>query len=106
MLRQATIPMLDDPLLTRDEVATICKVKPHTVACWQSAGRGPTPIKLSSGRSGAVRYRKSAVEAWLADPVAVDSASGEPWRDERRRAVAARATTSKRSKPRRRRRAR
>ncbi len=102
MIRQATAPMLDDPLLTREQAAKLLNIETHTLACWRSAGRGPTPIKFGAGRSAAVRYRRSEIERWLADPVAVDSASGEQWRDERRRAVAARATP----KPRRRRRPR
>ena len=62
------IRMIDtsDALLTRAEVAKLLSVAPHTLACWRSAGKGPEVVKFGTGRSAAVRYRRSAVEAWLA----------------------------------------
>lgn len=105
MIRVAKVELTNDPLLTREEAAKLLGLEPHTLACWRSAGRGPTPIKFGSGRSAAVRYRRSEIERWLADPAAVEAASREPWREERRQAVAKRATPAagcRRSKSRRR----
>ena len=78
-----------DELLTRDEAAALLKLEPHTLACMRSEGRGPAVVKLSACRSGAVRYRRSDIEQWLADPAAAE-AGGEPWRVARRQAAAAR----------------
>jgi hypothetical protein len=79
-----------DELLTREQAAALLHVTPHTLACWRSAGRGPAIVKFSAGRSAAVRYRRSEIERWIADPVAADAAAREPWREARRKAIAAR----------------
>jgi predicted DNA-binding transcriptional regulator AlpA len=92
MTRGTTVDLTHDPLLTREQAAKLLAIEPHTLACWRSEGRGPSAIKFGSGRSAAVRYRRSEIERWLADPAAVEAASREPWREERRRAVAKRAT--------------
>lgn len=78
-----------DELLTREQVAAMLGIESHTLACWRSEGRGPALIKFGRGRSAAVRYRRSAVEAWLADPAQAEAASREGWREERRQALAA-----------------
>jgi hypothetical protein len=89
-----TIDTNADCLLTREQVAAMLGLDPHTLACWRSEGRGPAFIKFGSNRSAAVRYRRSAVEAWLANPPKVEASSKEEWREERRRAAAAKAEGS------------
>jgi hypothetical protein len=91
-----------DELLNRAQVAAILGVTTHTLACWRSQGRGPAMVKFGAGRSAAVRYRRSAVEAFLADPVGAEIAAREPWRENRRRAAAEQATARaarKRARP-------
>lgn len=83
-----------DCLLTRKQVAAMANLDPHTLACMRSEGRGPAFIKFGSSKSAAVRYRRSAVEAWLANPLKVEASSKEEWREERRRAAAAKAEGS------------
>lgn len=87
-----------DTLLTRQEAAALLKVRPHTLACWTSEGRGPATVKLSAGRSGAVRYFRSAIEAYLRDPAGAE-AGGEPWRVARRQATAARSVKASPARP-------
>ena len=65
MIRQNDF--LGDELLTREQVAKWLSLESHTLACWACERRGPPMVKFGSGRSAAVRYRRSAIEAWLAD---------------------------------------
>jgi hypothetical protein len=78
----------DEVMLNRNQAAAILGVRPHTLACWRSEGRGPACVKYGAGRSAAVRYRRSDVLRFAADPVAAEAESGEPWREARRRAAA------------------
>jgi len=50
-------------LLTRGQAAEYLRIKTQTLAVWAGQGRGPAFIKV--GR--AVRYRKSDLDAWLAE---------------------------------------
>ncbi|MFA1551643.1 helix-turn-helix transcriptional regulator [Actinomadura chokoriensis] len=56
---------IEEEELKPPEVAALVKVSEQTLANWRSRGYGPPYRKLSDGRSGRVRYRRSAVEAWL-----------------------------------------
>ncbi|NUV89971.1 DNA-binding protein [Streptomyces sp. KAI-26] len=47
----------------------------QTLANWRWMGIGPDYIKISPGRSGRVKYRRSAIEAWL-DAQTVNTAGG------------------------------
>ncbi|MEV5611487.1 helix-turn-helix domain-containing protein [Streptomyces sp. NPDC052225] len=48
----------------------------QTLANWRWSGLGPSYIKQTPGRSGRVKYRRSAIEAWLeAQTVQVGDAS-------------------------------
>jgi len=87
-----------DALLTREQAAALLHIDPHTLACWKSQGRGPALVKFGAGRSAAVRYRRSDIERWLENPVAAEAESCEPWREARRRAIAARPTAGRRPK--------
>jgi len=52
-----------DEYLTRSETADLLKVKPQTLAKWASTGVYDLPFtKL---RGGAVRYRRSDVDAFM-----------------------------------------
>lgn len=63
----ATLP---DRLVSRDIAAEFLGLSPATLATWASAGCGPALVKMSAGRSGAVRYRVSELEKFVSDPVA------------------------------------
>lgn len=106
MIRQID---MSDALLSRRQVAELLGLAEHTLACWASAGRGPAFCKFGSGRSAAVRYRRSAIEAWLADVNAGDPDERPVQAKQRRDAAAARgvnlATPARRAKGRRRARA-
>ncbi len=78
----------DEVMLNRNQAAAILGVRPHTLACWRSEGRGPACVKYGAGRSAAVRYRRADVLRFAADPVAAEAESREPWREARRRAAA------------------
>ena len=96
---------LADELLTREELASEWKLKSHTLACWATQGKGPPLVKFGSGRSAAVRYRRSEALAWLNDPARAEAEAGEPWRAARRqaaaraRAAAADKATAKKTRP-------
>lgn len=51
----------DDVLLTEAEVADLLRVSQRTVRRWRNEGTGPPALRV--GRR--IRYRRSAVEAWL-----------------------------------------
>lgn len=60
--RSATALIADDPLLAPKEVSVILGgVPPATLKRWRTQRTGP--VVLHIGRH--VRYRRSAVEAWL-----------------------------------------
>ena len=54
--------MLQDKLLTSDEVADFLGVTPHTLAVWRSTGRYSLAY-VKTGRL--VRYRQSDVSAFI-----------------------------------------
>lgn len=57
----AAIPA--DPLLTLDEVSSYIRTPKKTLYTWRSAGKGPRAMKFG----GALKYRLSDVDAWLAE---------------------------------------
>lgn len=59
------VAKIEDEELTARETGALMKVTEQTLANWRSRGTGPPYRKLSDGRSGRIRYRRSAVEAWL-----------------------------------------
>lgn len=54
-----------DELLTPKQVKADYGFSPQTLANWRWMSIGPAYIKTSPGRSGRIRYKRSAVEAWL-----------------------------------------
>ncbi len=60
--------MSSGPLLTVPEVADLLQVKASTVYAWVKQRKLPAVI-LSIGRKGkeTVRFRRSSIEAWIAD---------------------------------------
>jgi excisionase family DNA binding protein len=57
----------DDALLTEIEAAALLRVAPRTLRRWRAEGIGPPAIRVGHGR-GRIRYRRSAIEQWLAQP--------------------------------------
>ncbi|WP_035796450.1 helix-turn-helix transcriptional regulator [Kitasatospora mediocidica] len=64
-MTDATVVSANDELLTPAEVGLMTKLSPRTLADKRWRGTGPAFLKLSPGRTGHVRYRRSAVDAWL-----------------------------------------
>lgn len=60
-------------LLKTPEVAELCRVSEPTVRWWRHVRTGPPFFKIN----GAVRYRRSDVEAWLAQQYEA-TAVGDP----------------------------
>lgn len=60
---EATPPF--DPCWDTPTSAAYIGMKPGTMEVWRVSGRGPRYIKY--GRNGAVRYRKSDLDAWIAE---------------------------------------
>lgn len=58
-------PVERDELLTPKQVHEQYGFNPQTLANWRWCGQGPSYIKTSPARSGRVKYRRSAIEAWL-----------------------------------------
>ncbi|MGQ4355258.1 helix-turn-helix domain-containing protein [Streptomyces drozdowiczii] len=52
-------------LLSPADVCELYGFSPQTLANYRWQGVGPDYIKTSAGRSGRVKYRRSAVEEWL-----------------------------------------
>ncbi|MEV3847931.1 helix-turn-helix transcriptional regulator [Streptomyces microflavus] len=55
----------DDLWLSPQETAALTKVAVQTLANWRAMKSGPRYTKLSSGKTGRIRYRRSDVLAWL-----------------------------------------
>lgn len=55
---------MKDELLSPKQVAAEYGFTTGTLANWRWAGSGPAFIK-TPGRSGRIKYRRSAIEAWL-----------------------------------------
>ncbi|MBN2582535.1 MAG: helix-turn-helix domain-containing protein [Planctomycetes bacterium] len=49
-------------LLSRKEAAQYLSVRPQTLACWATEGRGPRMIRYSAR---CIRYRVEDLKAWL-----------------------------------------
>ena len=56
-----------EELLNPREVHRDYGFSPETLANWRWAGRGPAYIKTSPGRGGRIKYKRSAIEQWLAE---------------------------------------
>ncbi|MBU5944916.1 AlpA family transcriptional regulator [Streptomyces sp. PAM3C] len=54
-----------DELLTPRQVQGEYGFTQQTLANWRWMGTGPAYIKTSPGRGGRIKYRRSAIEAWL-----------------------------------------
>jgi hypothetical protein len=59
---------LPDRLVPPEVTSDILAIGLSTLAAWRSEGCGPKFVKLSAGRSGAVRYPLSEVMKFAADP--------------------------------------
>lgn len=55
-----------DRLLTTKELAALIGYSYYTLKRWRTEGTGGPPYCKGKGRRGAVRYRVSAVNKWLA----------------------------------------
>ncbi|WP_432090389.1 helix-turn-helix transcriptional regulator [Streptomyces sp. NRRL F-5630] len=54
-----------DELLSPKQVRASYGFREQTLAQWRWMGQGPDYIKTSPGRSGRIKYKRSAIEAWL-----------------------------------------
>lgn len=57
--------MTSDELLTPKQVEAEYGFHARTLAQWRWMDLGPEYIKQSPGRGGRIKYRRSAIEAWL-----------------------------------------
>ena len=57
--------MATDSLLSPKEVQAEYGFTPQTLANWRWMGTGPAYIKTTPGKAGRIKYRRSAIEAWL-----------------------------------------
>ena len=55
-----------DPLLTEDEAAQLLGVSGEHLARMRRKGTGPVPVDVGDGARPVVRYRSSALRAWIA----------------------------------------
>lgn len=56
---------MPEQLLTPRQVEQEYGFRRQTLAQWRWMGLGPDYIKLSPGRGGRIKYKRSAIEAWL-----------------------------------------
>jgi predicted DNA-binding transcriptional regulator AlpA len=54
-----------DELLTIDEVMEWTGLARQTLSNMRARGEGPASFKIGTARGNPIRYRRSAVEAWL-----------------------------------------
>jgi len=54
-------------LLTTPEAAQLCGIGERTLWRWSRNGTAPEPLKIGSGRQGAVRYSRQALLQWIGD---------------------------------------
>lgn len=66
MPSRLTISETGDEWLTPQEAADLARLTKQTLANHRWRGTGPQFTKLTPGRSGRIRYRRSAIERWLA----------------------------------------
>ena len=63
-----------DPLLTTEDLARELKSSRRTIEGWRrTPGKGPKFIKIGTGHSARVLYRRSDVDVWLASLVRVST---------------------------------
>ncbi|MFD5227426.1 helix-turn-helix transcriptional regulator [Streptomyces qaidamensis] len=65
MSGSAAVALDPDELLTPVEAARVAKLSVSTLKDKRWKGTGPKFIKLSPGRGGRIRYRRSDIEEWL-----------------------------------------
>ncbi|MGW7106999.1 helix-turn-helix transcriptional regulator [Streptomyces xanthophaeus] len=56
---------MTDELMSPRQVHAAYGFSPQTLANWRWTGKGPDYIKTSPGRGGRIKYKRSAIEAWL-----------------------------------------
>jgi len=52
-------------LLTTAEAARLVNVGERTLWRWSRCGIAPRPVKIGTGKTGAVRYRRDEYLAWI-----------------------------------------
>jgi len=62
-----SVSTITPELMTLDEAACLLAVGKRTFHRWASQGRAPRGLKLSPGRRGAMRWRRSELLQWVAD---------------------------------------
>lgn len=60
--------------------AAFLSLAPATLAAWRTLGVGPAHVKLSAGRSGAVRYALLELERFANDPQGYSPRPKAPFR--------------------------
>lgn len=58
-------PSVIPELLTAPQAAELLSIGQRTIARWSAEGRAPSPLKLTPGRRGALRYRRADLMAWI-----------------------------------------
>lgn len=56
---------MPEELLTPKQVAEEYPFSPQQLATWRWMGLGPDYIKVTPGKGGRIKYRRSAIEQWL-----------------------------------------
>ena len=54
-------PILDDQLLTPEQVSEMLSIPRATLYAWRTKGKGPDGLRVGKH----LRYRASAIDAWL-----------------------------------------
>lgn len=62
---QAPVGRVRDELLTPKQVHAEYGFHERTLGQWRWMDLGPDYIKQSPGRGGRIKYKRSAIEAWL-----------------------------------------
>lgn len=60
-----TIQSIAPELLTTAEAARLVNVGERTLWRWSRCGIAPRPVKIGTGKTGAVRYRRDEYLGWI-----------------------------------------
>jgi len=56
---------MNEPLLTTSEAAKFLSVRAQTLRVWRSTGRGPSYVRLGTGKFARAAYSPSELRRWV-----------------------------------------
>lgn len=60
-----TNPLQSDEKMSTQEVADLLGIVPRTLHRWIESGHFPAPFRLGGSKNSKMKWKRSAVEAWI-----------------------------------------